>query len=75
MKNYLDCKKIDTAIRRAKNMLIERARSNGVYENFGQEEIRMIKDKFIDSCDYSEEMNNNRNKILGFECWCIGYAQ
>lgn len=75
MKDYLNCKKIDTAINRAKNMLIAQARNNGIYENFGQEEIRAIKDKFVDCCDYSEEMNINRNKLLAFECWCIGYAQ
>lgn len=75
MKNYLNCKKIDTAISRAKDKLINKARNNGIYENFGQIEIREIKEKFIDNCDYSEEMNNNRNKILAFECWCIGYAQ
>ena len=75
MKSYLNCKKIDTAISRAKELLIKQARNNGIYENFGQEEIKAIKEKFIDSCDYSEEMNNNRNKVLGFECWCIGYAQ
>lgn len=72
--DYLNCKKIDTAISRAKKRLIAKAKKDGIYENFGQEEIKAIKEKFIDCCNYTEEMSNNRNKILGFECWCIGYS-
>ena len=72
--DYLNCKKIDTAISRAKKRLIAKAKKDGIFENFGQEEIRAIKEKFIDCCNYTEEMNNNRNKILALECWCIGYS-
>lgn len=74
MLNYLKCKKIDTAINRAKQHLINKAKNYGIYENFGQQEIREIKDKFINLCDYSKEMNNNRNKLFSFECWCLGYS-
>lgn len=54
-------------------MLIDRAKTDGVYENFGQKEIRKIKDKFIDCCDYLAEMNNNRKKIEMFDSWCMEY--
>lgn len=74
MEYYLNCKKIDTAISRAKNMLIDRARNNGIYENFGQEEVRKIKDKFIDCCNYSKEMNDNRMKVDNFNNWCMEYV-
>ena len=74
MENYLNCKRIDTAINRAKKILIHRAKANGIYENFGQKEVREIKDKFIDYCDYSTEMNNNRRKVDGFNNWCMEYA-
>lgn len=74
MKSYLNCKKIDTAISRAKDKLINEARNNGIYENFGQKEVREIEDKFIDCCDYSAEMNNNRKKLDGFNNWCMEYS-
>ena len=74
MENYLNCKRIDTAINRAKKILIDRAKANGIYENFGQKEVREIKDKFIDYFDYSTEMNNNRRKVDGFNNWCMEYT-
>lgn len=74
MKGYLDCRKIDTAINRAKKILIDRAKANGIYENFGQKEVKEIEDKFIDCCDYSTEMNNNRSKVRVFENWCMEYT-
>ena len=70
MNNILNCKKIDTAIRRAKKSLIDKAKKNGLYENFGQSEVRAIKDKFINLSDYSQEMNNNRDKLQAFSNWC-----
>ena len=70
MNNILNCKKIDTAIRRAKKSLVEKAKKNGLYENFGQDEVRAIKDKFINLSDYSREMNNNRDKLQAFSNWC-----
>lgn len=74
MKSYLNCKKIDTAINRAKKMLIDRAKKNGLYENFGQSEVRAITEKFIDICDYSIEMNSNRIKVNQFMNWCSTYC-
>ena len=77
MENYLDylnCKKIDTAINRAKKVLISRAKTNGIYEDFGQKEVREIKDKFIKLGDYSKEMNANRDKIDAFDDWCMTYT-
>ena len=56
MENYLNCKKIDTAIQRAEKILIEKAKNHGIYENFGQREVREIKEKFIDLSDYSSKM-------------------
>ena len=70
MSNITNCKKIETAINRAEKVLIKRAKSKGLYENFGQEEIREIKDKFINSSDYSSDMNNNRDMLQGFANWC-----
>jgi hypothetical protein len=70
MRNITGCKKIDTAIRRAEKKLITEAKKNGLYENFGQREVGMIKDKFINISDYSSEMNSNRDKLNAFSNWC-----
>ncbi|HHV27970.1 MAG TPA: hypothetical protein GXX63_12360, partial [Tissierellia bacterium] len=56
-KNYLNCKKIDTSLRRAEKLLRDKAKKIGIYENFGQEEVREIENKFIDITDYGNEMD------------------
>jgi hypothetical protein len=71
MKSYLKCKKIDTAIRKAKSMLIKKAKKNGLYENFGEKEVREIENKFIDISSYTDEMNLNRDKLNIFNEWCM----
>ena len=73
--NYLNCKQITTAINRATAGLINKASNEGVYENFGQVEVRNIKDKFINASDYSENMNDNRNELLMFSHWCSDYQE
>lgn len=72
--SYLNCKKIDTAISRATKLLIEEAKKNGLYENFGQTEVRRIEDKFINSSDYTREMNESRDKLRYFSNWCSRYS-
>jgi len=74
MENYLNCKKIDTAIQRAEKILIEKAKNHGIYENFGQREVREIKEKFIDLSDYSSKMNLMRMKLESFDNWCMNYT-
>lgn len=70
---YLNCKKVDTAIRRAKKKLIQEAQKRGIYENFGQKEVREIEEKFIDISSYTDEMNQNRRKLKEFDNWCMNY--
>ncbi len=73
MTNYItNCKRIETAIRRAKNYLIEKAQ-NGIYENFGQDEVRIIEDKFINSSKFTDEENEKRRKLESFDNWCMNY--
>ena len=54
----LNCKKVETAINRAEKHLIEEAKTNGLYENFGQDYTRAIMDKFLYSKgeDYQSQM-------------------
>lgn len=75
MEHYLNCGKIETAIKRAKKKLKNEASENGLYENFGQKEVREIEDTFIDNSDYTKEMNQKREKLEQFEEWCLTYEQ
>ena len=65
---------IDKAITKEQNNLIKIAKTKGLYENFGQKEVRKLEDKFIDSSDYSEEMNKNRRLLQMFDEWCMNYC-
>jgi len=73
METITNCKRIETAIRRATKMLKERAAKDGLYENFGEKEVMLIEDKFIDSSLYTDEMNRRRNLLIEFSKWCISY--
>lgn len=66
----LDCVRMSTSIRRARKMLLAEAKENGLYENFGSYEIRLIQDKYVNISDYSSEMNDKRNEIKAFSDWC-----
>jgi len=65
---------IDKALTKEQNKLIKIAKTKGLYENFGQKEVRKLEDKFIDCSDYSEEMNKNRRLIQMFDEWCMNYC-
>ena len=47
---------IEKALTKEQNKLSEIAKTKGLYENFGQKEVRKLEDKYIDMSDYSEEM-------------------
>jgi hypothetical protein len=63
-------KKLEKEIEKTKNSLLIKAKKNGLYENFGQVEIRKLKDKFINFSNYTNEMNIIKNLIDGFDYWC-----
>jgi hypothetical protein len=63
-------KKLEKEIEKTKNSLLIKAKKNGLYENFGQVEIRKLKDKFIDFASYTNEMNMIRKSIDNFDYWC-----
>ena len=73
-KSYLNCKKMKTAISRAKVLLIKKAEKNGLYENFGEDEYRDIKDKFINLSDPYIERNANLNELQHFADWSGNYS-
>lgn len=66
-------RQIEKAIKREKSKLIKKAKEKGLYEDFGQKEVRKLEDRFIDSSDYTEEMNRDRRLIEMFEVFCSCY--
>lgn len=72
-KYVLEPKKLETAIRRAKKDLIEFAKKYGVYENFGDEQYRAIKDEFDVGFNYTEKGRRDMNSLKTFSEWCGRY--
>lgn len=60
-------KKLATKINRHRAQLSVKTEKTGLYENFGQKEIRTLKDEFS---VYEED---NGKQIREFEEWCMNY--
>ena len=64
-------KKVETQIKRYKKKLILRAKKKGLYENFGQLEVRQLKDDY----DYltlvygTSKQRKDAAKIDAFDSW------
>ena len=57
-------------IKNFKQKMTEKAETKGyIWENFGQSELRKLKDKFINISDYSDEMNEKREQIEELDKW------
>lgn len=52
-----------------KRRLIKKAEKNGLWENFGQKEVRVLTDKYGQYL-YS---NIDTKPIFAFDDWCINY--
>jgi hypothetical protein len=65
-------KTVKKAITTAKNSLIKKAK-NGLYENFGQKEVRKLYDTYKSIGDYSTEGNEITRLINEFDEWCMNY--
>lgn len=61
-------------IKHLKVKLIAKAKRNGIYENFGQEEVRSLEENFIDGSVHTVEMNRKRKLIRYFDEWCMNYT-
>lgn len=60
---------IDKAIRKAKTKLIREAKTKGLYEDFGQREVREIRNMFSLESDATII-----EKIRAFDNWCQTYT-
>ena len=70
--SYIDLTREIIAIKRK---LVEDVKKNGLYENFGQKEVRRLRDKYTDPSRYDEGMRYRRALIIAFNNWCINYTQ
>ena len=62
------------SIKRAQDKLIKKCKRGGIYENFGDKEIREIERIYIDCGDYTEAMNAKRELLSAFAEWCVNYS-
>ena len=60
---------IEKAIKKAKTKLIREAKTKGLYENFGQREVREIRNMFSLESD-----TKTIKKIKEFDNWCQTYT-
>lgn len=67
-------KQLRNAINRTKNNLVKKAKERGIYENFGEREIRRLEDKYIDISDYTEEGKEIKRIMDEFKEWARNYC-
>lgn len=67
-----EVKKIRQAADKFKRQLIRKAEKNGIYENFGQKEVRQLTD-MIGSNLYTAPQEV-RNILFNFDNWCMNYT-
>ena len=67
---------INTAVQRETKKLIIKAKETGIYENFGQTEVRKLKDKFnyLSLIYGSPEQRQQAKGIEDFDNWCMNYC-
>lgn len=63
--------KIEAQIKNYKQSLILKAKEKGIYENFGQAEVRKLRDKYPCLNTGNQEELYNKNQIEGFEEWAM----
>jgi len=64
--------KLENEIQQIKNKLTTKAKRKGLWENFGQKEIRNLEDKhdYLGLCYGSPDERIEGDKILGLREWC-----
>lgn len=67
----------DKLIEKEKKKLIAKAKRNGLYENFGQTEVRKLRDKLNKEYhnEYSSEARPQYEKLRQFEEWSNHFDQ
>jgi len=65
--------KLKAEIKRTKERLKNEVAKKGLYENFGQKEVRKLSEEYIDTSKYTKEMNEMRSMIQEFDEWAMTY--
>ena len=56
---------------KVKKTLIKKAGSKGVYEDFGQKEVKKLEDKYS---EYQYKKDGVWDEIRKFDSWCMDYT-
>ena len=64
--------KVNSEIKKYKKQLENRWKTKGAYENFGEKEVRKLKDKYDDH-SYSDENKQITSAIENFDKWSANY--
>lgn len=64
---------IKADINRYKKQLIKRAIKHGMYENFGQKEVRKLEDKYIPQARDIIEKHKFMDLIQDFDHWAMNF--
>ena len=70
----VDLNKLLVEIEAEKRKLIKKAERKGLYENFGQKEVRMLEDKYISFTDFHYERQLILQALERFSKWCSHYT-
>lgn len=62
-------------INRQKIRLVDKARRQGLYENFGQKEVQNLKDKYdYNTLVYGTEKERRQAQLINnFDNWCMNF--
>jgi len=65
--------KLSTDINNIKKRLIQKAQKKGLYENFGQTEVRKLKDKYnYNDLRYGDQKQRQMAELIeSFDKWCM----
>lgn len=66
--------KVKREIEKRKKALIKKAKSKGLWENFGQDQVRALKEKYADYCYGDDEERKAWDLISQFDEWCMYYT-
>ena len=64
--------KVETAIEKAK-MKLRAKTCRGIYENFGQREVRELQAQYL--TEYNNQYKHNYELISKFEWWCMNFTK
>lgn len=68
--------KLVADIKKMKSILVAKAKRKGIFENFGQNEVRLLKDKYASMREGdSDSMRFVDEKIDSFESWCMNFDE